>query len=70
MAGDAISETASDASGLRHRTIRIAEIALSVITAIVFLRRICRANKNARELGAGGMRFTLGWAAGWYFAPL
>ena len=28
-----------------------------------------RANHNARQLGASGMMFTPGWAAGWYFQP-
>ncbi len=28
-----------------------------------------RANHNARQLGASGMRFAPEWAAGWYFVP-
>jgi hypothetical protein len=31
---------------------------------------IHRANYNAHQLGAAGMRFTPGWAVGWFFIPI
>ena len=39
-----------------------------LIAGILVLVWIHRANHNARQLGAADMRFTPGWAVGWYFA--
>ena len=39
-------------------------------TGILVLTWIHRANHNARQLGADDMRFTPGWAVGWYFVPI
>ena len=41
-----------------------------LITAILVLTWIHRANHNARQLGAAGMHFTPGWAVGWHFVPI
>jgi hypothetical protein len=48
----------------------IAELALYVGCAIVFLIWLYRASSNARALGARDMMVTPGWAVGWYFVPL
>ena len=48
----------------------VAEIAASLITAILLLVWIYRANYNARALGAADMAFTPGWAVRWYFIPI
>lgn len=45
-------------------------IAASVITAILVLVWIHRANYNARQLGAADMAFSPGWAVGWHFVPI
>ena len=45
-------------------------IAIGLTTAILVLTWIYRANHNARQLGAADMRFTPGWAVGWYFIPI
>ena len=45
-------------------------IAIGLTTAILVLMWIYRANHNARQLGAADMRFTPGWAVGWYFIPI
>jgi hypothetical protein len=45
-------------------------IPLSLVTAILFLAYMNRANKNARALGAEGMQFTPGWCVGWFFVPI
>jgi len=42
---------------------------LLAITAVVFLMWVHRANTNARLLGAE-MKFTPGWAVGWFFIPI
>ncbi len=41
-----------------------------LMTSISFLRWVHRANVNARGLGAQGMKFTPGWAVGWFFVPI
>jgi len=41
-----------------------------LVTGVVFLMWIHRANRNARGLGAKGMTFTPGWSVGWYFIPI
>ena len=43
---------------------------LLVVTSVSVLMWIHRANYNARQLGATGMKFTPGWAVGWYFIPI
>jgi hypothetical protein len=40
-----------------------------LITGIVFLVWISRANANAHALGANDMSITPGWSAGWFFIP-
>jgi hypothetical protein len=41
-----------------------------LITAFIFLRWTYLSNRNARVLGAADMKFTPGWAVGWYFVPI
>jgi hypothetical protein len=68
LAGDfAEHATANDN---RQMTIGVAQLVLYITTGIVFLSWIYRANGNARALGAKDMRFTPGWAVGWYFVPI
>jgi hypothetical protein len=41
-----------------------------VACVVLFCVWIRRANQNASALGARGMEFTPGWAAGWFFVPI
>ena len=41
-----------------------------VIVGITFLRWIYRINKNLRTLSGEQMKFTPGWAVGWYLIPI
>lgn len=41
-----------------------------VACIVLFVVWIRRANRNASALGARGMEFTPGWAAGWFFVPI
>lgn len=50
--------------------VAIAELALYVGCAIVFLIWIYRASSNARAIGARDMMVSPAWAVGWYFVPL
>ena len=43
---------------------------LGIVTAITFLKWIYRAYKNIQGFGAEGLRFSPGWAMGYYFIPI
>ena len=43
---------------------------LGVVTAITFLKWVYRAYKNVQGFGAEGLRFSPGWAIGYYFIPI
>jgi hypothetical protein len=61
---------AATANDTRQQIIGLGQLALFIVTGIVFLVWIFRANRNARALGAQGMRFTPGWSVGWFFVPI
>ena len=42
---------------------------LGIVTGIAFLKWIYRAYKNIKGFGAEGLRFSPGWAVGYYFIP-
>jgi hypothetical protein len=46
------------------------QLALFLVTAIVFLVWLYRAEVNARAHGAEDMMVSPGWAVGWFFVPL
>jgi len=50
--------------------ISLPQLLVILLTGIIFLMWIHRANRNARRLGAQGMTFTPGWSVGWYFIPI
>lgn len=57
-------------TGLRAILWVFTGLPVPLITGILVLTWIHRANHNARQLGATGMHFTPGWAIGWYFVPI
>lgn len=65
-----LATAAAEANDKRQQIIRVFNISFFIITAILFLRWIHRANYNVRQLGAKNMKFTPGWAIGWYFIPI
>jgi hypothetical protein len=58
------------ANDKRQQLIGLGQLALFVLSGIAYLIWVYRANKNARALGARDMRFSAGWAVGWYFVPI
>jgi len=50
--------------------IGLVQAGVQLALIILFCIWIPRANRNARALGATGMRFTPGWSVGWYFIPI
>ncbi len=59
-----------EASDLRQGTIALICIAVYIVTGILILKWIYRANYNARQLGAESMKFTPGWSVCWFFVPI
>ena len=59
-----------EANDRRQGIIGIAYLAVFIISGIIILKWIYRANYNARKLGAQNMKFTPGWSVGWYFIPI
>ena len=59
-----------DANDSRQAVVGILQLAVFVVTGILVLLWIYRANYNAHVLGASGMRFSPGWSIGWYFIPI
>jgi len=68
--GEAITESEAIANDARQAAIGFVQIVLGIICAVVFLMWIHRANKNLRSLRAADLRFTPGWAVGWFFVPI
>jgi len=62
-------EADAEATDARQQVIAIGQIATFVISGILMLCWISRANFNARQLGAEKMEFTPGWAVGYFFVP-
>lgn len=61
---------AADASDLRQRIAGLTQIALMLVTTVVFARWIYILHDNKRRFGSSGLRFTPGWAIGWFFVPI
>lgn len=60
----------AEASDNRQSTVASVYLLVFIVSGVLILRWIYRANQNARALGAEGMTFTPGWSAGWYFVPV
>jgi hypothetical protein len=67
---EAAAMEAADANDTRQQLIAWLELGLLIACAVAVLKWIYRANANARALGAKDMKFTPGWAVGWYFVPI
>ena len=55
---------------LRQQIIASVTFVNFVVVIVIFCVWTYRANYNARRLGATGMKFSPGWAVGWYFNPI
>ena len=61
---------AKTAHDLQQDKVGVIQFVIFVISGILILMWIYRANYNARQLGASGMIFTPGWSICWYFIPI
>jgi hypothetical protein len=62
-------KTAVEANDERELIVGLLQLSVFLATYFLLLRWVFRANHNARQLGATGMRFTPGWCVGWFFVP-
>jgi hypothetical protein len=63
------TEAEAEANDLRQSMIGIGQIAVYAATVVLFLFWIHRAHKNLAALGASDLKYTPGWAVGWWFIP-
>jgi heme/copper-type cytochrome/quinol oxidase subunit 2 len=63
------SQAEAEANDLRQRIITVFYLATFIVTGIVFLKWIYRANSNCHGFGAQNMKFSPGWSVGYYFIP-
>jgi hypothetical protein len=68
--GEIVTMSEATANDFRQSLIGFAQFALYIASAIVFLIWIHRAHRNLPSLGAIDLRFTPGWAVGWFFVPI
>ncbi len=68
--GVEIYESEVNSNDTRQMTISLFQILMVILTAVIFLKWVHRAGTNVRKLGATGMKFTPGWAVGYYFIPI
>jgi hypothetical protein len=67
---DETAEAAGAASDQRQMIVGTVQTIMTVVSGVLILMWIYRANAGARHRGAENMTFTPGWSVGWYFIPI
>lgn len=67
--GDSSAIRALDRAAETSVALKYANGAVLFVTAVIFLIWVYRAHANVRALGFGELKFTPGWAVGWWFVP-
>ncbi len=70
QAGRLLTPGEANSNDTREQIIAGVRFLQIVAIVVIFSMWIYRANYNARELGAADMKFSPGWAVGWYFIPV
>ncbi len=60
----------AEASDQRQGLVAITYLVIYIVSIICIGKWIYRANYNARQLGAQGMKFSPGWSVGYFFIPI
>jgi len=68
--GETITIAEATSNDSRQALIGFGQTALYFAAAVLFLIWIHRAHKNLASLNATELRFTPGWAVGWFFVPI
>jgi hypothetical protein len=66
----ALANVAAESNDKRQQIVGFFQLGIAITTMILFAKWIYRANFNARQLGAQGMKFSPGWSVGFYFIPI
>ncbi len=70
LGSDYTEEAALAATGLVPAFVDLAFFIVNLVSGVLILMWIYRANANAKLLGAADMQFSPGWSVGWYFIPI
>jgi hypothetical protein len=70
ISGETITVAEATSNDSRQALIGFGQTALYIVVAVLFLIWIHRAYKNLTSLNATDLRFTPGWAVGWFFVPI
>ena len=70
FASQAEMMAAAEANDFRHGIISVAVMLVVIATIVLFAMWVYRVNSNVHALGSPDLRFTPGWAVGWYFVPV
>lgn len=65
-----LASAAAEVNNKRQQIIGLFQFSIAIATSVLFAIWIYRANFNARQLGAQGMKFSPGWSIGYYFIPI
>ncbi len=69
LQGKPITLDEATANDDRLRFVGVAQLLIYLVTAILVLIWIHRSYRNLPALGATDLKFTPGWAVGWFFVP-
>ena len=70
ITGETITLAEATSNDNRQALIGFGQTAFTIAAAVLFLIWIHRAHKNLTSLHATDLRFTPGWAVGWFFVPI
>lgn len=68
--GLTVTEAEALANDQRQAVVGLIQLLVFIFTVTSYLMWIHRAHRNLPSLGARGLRFTPGWAVGWFFVPI
>jgi len=69
-AGGIVTPSEAEASDARQLVTTLGYTGVIVVTGVVWMFWQHRAQSNLRDVGTDDLRFTPGWAVGWWFVPL
>jgi hypothetical protein len=70
MEGLTVTEAEALANDQRQAVVGLIQLLVFIFTVTGYLMWIHRAHRNLPSLGARELRFTPGWAVGWFFVPI
>lgn len=70
LSAGSFSQAEAESNDIRQQIIGLLQLATFIVTGIIFLKWIYRANSNCHGFGAQGMKFSPGWSIGYYFIPI